>query len=322
LLALAQVIAHGAVITAYMSLVLIGIFLAAAQGFSGLGAKGVLNAICVAGLLLSLWVLLQAADILPRFSLGESGAGPFNKNAASVFLALCMIAFFRGPIWPGRGWFATRYPSKPVCWWHLLPLIVIGLATCRSTTGVMAALASIIVLVPLSRMRRRMIAAISIVTVLFSAWFFIKVDPLQGTITNDRWQAWKHVAWSFRSEALGRGLKSFAEEFPLMVSGDPRLARQYWAHAHNEYLQTGFEMGVPAMILIAAYPVWVVIAAWQRRKTLSREGRLAAAGIAALAVSCMGWHVFHIPPLALAGCAWLGIGRKEISQEGLMIVDC
>jgi hypothetical protein len=42
----------------------------------------------------------------------------------------------------------------------------------------------------------------------------------------------------------------------------------------------------------------------------------------ALVVSCLGWHTFHIAPLALVGVAWIGLWEREkrkmrgVSYEG------
>jgi len=84
-------------------------------------------------------------------------------------------------------------------------------------------------------------------------------------------------------------------------------------HAHNEYIQTGFEMGLQTVALIAAYLVWFGVMVWRRTlRSAPCALRIVASGMAALAVSCLGWHTFHIAPLALLGAAWLGMARKEL----------
>jgi O-antigen ligase len=150
-----------------------------------------------------------------------------------------------------------------------------------------------------------------VLIVLLGLWFW-RVDPLAGVITDQRWIAWKHAAWSMRSEILGRGLGSFKTVFPLLASGDARIGEvkneagkitmnNAFLEAHNEYVQAAFELGLQMaflMVLFAGFVTWAILT----RQVPAH----AAAGVAALMVACMGWHVFHIAPLALLGCAWLG----------------
>jgi O-antigen ligase len=120
-----------------------------------------------------------------------------------------------------------------------------------------------------------------------------------------------------RSEILGRGLGSWKTVFPLLASGDARIGEvtnangkitmnNAFAEAHNEYVQAAFEMGVQMallMVLFAGCVIWAI---------LTRQAPAhVSAGMAALMVACMGWHVFHIAPLALLGCAWLGLWERR-----------
>lgn len=317
-LALIQALLHPAAVS-YKSLAMIAIFLGAAQVFSKADPDNLMDLIGISALAHVALMVLQYAGIVPTFA--ARPAGFFNPDAAGVFLALCLPVFFRGRVRKKRTFLAWRYPSESLCWWHLLPLVLVALVATQTTTGAAAAAAAIMAYVFLRA--RRLRAGLILAVVAGLSLFVWRVDPLQSTLNHPRWLVWQHTVRTFQSELWGRGLGSYGEIFPFFMSGDSRLTNAYeagevhglrivklsvsWEQAHNEYLQTGFEMGIPAMALVAIYPVWVGIAAWRRRKMLLHEARLAACGIAATAISCMGWHTFHIAPLALVGCAWLGM---------------
>jgi len=302
-LALAQAVSEAPALHVYMPLLMIAVFLAAAQGFSKIRHVQVMNAMRVAALMLTAWIVLQRLGAVTDFNMGNQVAGPLNADAAGVFLALCLPAFIRYGLIP------------------LAAVVVIGLFLCASTTAMIAASTGIVFFIFLWRWPgvtdsggRFAIRAISLMVVIAGMMVFFQIfDPIENTLQCPRWQAWKHIAWSFRSEAFGRGLGSFQDIFPLLISGDARLSSMgWWKHAHNEYLQAAFEMGLQVMVLIVAYLLAFGYRAWQIRKSLSREQCTVIAGITTLAVSCLGWHTFHVAPLALLGVAWLGLAHREI----------
>ncbi len=309
LLALAQVIFNGAVITSYITLMMIAIFLAAAEGFSRLRPDDIMDAMCVAGVLLSLWVIGQRIGLIPYFNIGSAGAGPFNGNAAGVFLALTVPAFLR------RAQSAESRARRhaPCAMRFALPVVGVGIWLCGSTTGMIAALAGLAVWALISRPGMfRVWSGVVMATALCSV-FFWKVDPLSSALHGGRWPVWERVVLSFESAPFGRGLGSFAQMYPQMIRGDDRIPN-HMRHTHNEYLQVGFEMGIQGMLLIIAYPIWIGITAWRKRNRLTEAGRIAVSGIAALAVSCLGWHTFHIAPLAVLGSAWMGMGHRALRE--------
>lgn len=236
---------------------------------------------------------------MPGYSLGDSGAGPFNRNAASIFLALCLPGFFRGRI----------QSTCRQAWWHLSPIVIVALFACRSSSGMLAATAGAFGFLAFwrlsARLRIKTIVMGLIVTLMSGGIFWWKIDPLADVFANPRWDAWKDIIRSFRSESFGRGLGSFRDLFPAMYP-----CGNSWMQAHNEYLQVGFEMGLQAVALILTYLGWFFVCAWRRRRLMSDHDRIIVAGVAALAVGCMGWHVFHIAPLALIGVAWLGMAQN------------
>ena len=286
---------------AYISLITVAVFLAAVEGFSRIDGEKEMDAICIAAIALLCWMLAQRAGWATAW-FGVRSVGPFNPDAGGVFLALCLPACLRGK------------------WMLLAPFIVCGLVVSGTTTGAMAALAGMAVYLYLTVAdKRKIIAWGAALAVLAGVWFW-KVDSLDNMVKCNRWIAWKHAAWSMRSEMLGRGMGSWEVVFPLLASGDTRLGtvnnengkiemNNVFCQAHNEYVQAAFELGVQTFALIGAFLIFVAVCIL--RKSVSAE---VAAGMTALAISCFGWHVFHIPPVALLGCAWLGMWQRRVER--------
>ncbi len=83
-----------------------------------------------------------------------------------------------------------------------------------------------------------------------------------------------------------------------------------FTEAHNEYVQTAFELGIPALLLIAAF---MAAMAWGiLRGTVAVH---VAMGMTILCATCFGWHVFHVGPTALLGCAWLGLSEGQRRED-------
>jgi hypothetical protein len=307
LLALGQIIFGGRVLTSYITLMMIAIFLSACEGFSRIRPRRVLPWIGAGGAVLSIWIALQALGAVPKWRPAEVAAGPFNIDAASVMLALCLPAFFIRP-W---GWAALGIGA--------------ALAACRATTGFVAALAAgavWLLLSDLPRVRKLQIAAGAAAVCVA---FFTFVDPIGTTLNERRWTAWKYSVLTFLSDWNGRGLGSYAQIFPYFAANDEVFTgkgKHAWVQAHNEYLQTGFEMGLQATALLLAYVAAFGAWLWGMRKRMTEDRRRIAAGMTALVVSCLGWHTFHIAPLALVGVAWIGLWEREkrkmrgVSYEG------
>lgn len=300
LLALIRTATIEPVMDAYISLLMIVIFLAAAEGFKRIDERKIMACMCIAAGFLLVWIGAQESGILSAPERGDIIIGPFNRDAAGVFLALTLPAFFTGKQWYG------------------IPFIFLGIAVIGTSTGFIAAIAATITAGLLCKKLKTKVKIIAmvIICIVVGAWFW-KIDPVQNIIEHDHWTVWKIATRSMRSEMLGRGLGSWKVQFPLLASGEEQLGSvtnengkitmsNIYSQAHNEYVHAGFELGAQTVLLIGAFLTWAAI-------TICR-GRLPAyisGGMVALSVSCFGWHVFHIAPLALLGCAWLGIFMRK-----------
>jgi len=102
---------------------------------------------------------------------------------------------------------------------------------------------------------------------------------------------------------FGVGPGRFADASPT-ASRDPDLR---WAH--NEFLQSGAESGLPGFVLSVLLFLWGFGALWANAGHAANEGFATALGAAALAT--LGAHasvdyVLHFPAVALAGGALVG----------------
>lgn len=297
LFALFKTATIGPIMDAYISLMMIAIFFAAIEGYKRIDERKILACMCIAAGALLIWIGVQKLG----FVFPEGFSGPFNCNAAGIFLALTLPAFFH----------KKRF--------YAVPFIFIGIAVIGASTGFMAAIASIFVAGCLYKKldRKTKILILLIIYICAELWCW-KIDPIKNIDKYPRLTAWKHAVWSLRSEGFGRGLGSWKMQFPLLVSGEKSLGTvtnedgkitmiNVMAQAHNEYVHIGFELGLHTVLLIGLFLLSAAIII-----CCGGASPHAAGGFTALAVSCFGWHVFHIAPLALLGCAWLGIWMKGI----------
>ncbi len=286
----------------YLCLLTIAVFLAAAEGFKRIDSDKTMNWICLAGVVLFGWTLAQIYGFVPAYFAGRS-IGPLNPDAGGVFFALCLIAFFRMNVY------------------RLIWIPFVGIIISASTTAAASALAGIVVMLILNSKvsAKQLIAALAVIAVVGGFWIW-KIDPIRDTLNCTRWVAWKHAVWSFQSESMGRGLGSWKIVFPLLASGDKRLGtvtnekgvitfENCFLNAHNDYLQTGFELGLQELAVVIGFLIYAAVLA-----VMGKAGAYPAAGVAALAVASLGWSVFRNPLLALIGAAWLGMWERSLKK--------
>lgn len=289
ILAVAMLLRYPVSISFY-GMVMIVVFLAAANTYLHVDAGMLEWGIRIAGISMAVIVLLQLVGFIPEYA-GKPTAF-FNPDAAGVFFAVCFPALLAKKWWPASA-------------------VVAGcVALAGSTTGFASLAAASAVFAAISGGRLRYYALSGIVAAV-CIWLAY-IDPIKATLSCQRWTIWKHLVWTFRSEMFGRGIGAFGQTFNYFILGVPGIDHN-WTAAHNEYLQTGYEFGAPGMLLIAAF-----LGAFLWRTVKHRTGMMPldariAAGMTAVAVSCFGWMTFHIAPLALVSVAWISmwIGRQK-----------
>lgn len=303
------VLRYGPIATSYLTLLTIAVFMAATEGVRDIEPVKIYDAMTAAAILLLAYGCAQFGGIMRYFPplSPVSTMGPFNINSASAFFAMCLPVFFS--VRPVKI-FKWTLPGR----FSLLPVPLYGLLMSRSTTGFAAAVAACVVYGALGGVSKKVFVVGMAAALMAGAVFFTAVDP-PGKKDMIRPHIWKHIGWSFRSEKLGRGLGSFESLFPVMILSDPKLVGETGGlvlHAHSEYLQAGFEIGIPAMLMLLLFPFVKIDMGWMWRESLAESEKIALAGLAATAVAAAGFHTFHVAPTALLGCVWIGraLGRK------------
>jgi hypothetical protein len=292
----------------YMALLMIAIGLSAVEGCARIDAGKLTKGMCVAALFLIYWMVAQRIGLVSS-PFGGISTGPFNPTAGGVFLALCMPGCLHQRLY------------------IMIPVIFYGIIESNSLTGMVTAVASVAVYMFVhyrwhEKFTLRMVsAALGALLALIISFSIIKTPG--NLADNPRWLAWKHAAWSLRSEMWGRGLNSWELIFPLLASGEPRLGtvtnengrivmKGIFDTAHNEYVQAPFEMGIQSLALIGIF----VLLAGIFILTCQVPAYLAS-GMTALIVGSFGWHVFHVAPLAFVGCVWLGMWQRNRQNKGI-----
>jgi O-antigen ligase len=128
------------------------------------------------------------------------------------------------------------------------------------------------------------------------------IDRVVGaTLSTERVQLW-HEALAIAADEpiLGVGPGRFASTSPTAFS-DIDLR---WAH--NEFLQSGAESGLPGFVFVVGLFTWGFAALWATSS--GPFTALAAAGLALLGIHASVDYVLHFPAVALTAAAVLGTG--------------
>jgi O-antigen ligase len=193
-----------------------------------------------------------------------------------------------------------------------IAMIWVGVLFSYSRGGLTAALAGVAFLFLASRrhrLRGRLLAMVLLVPTVLLLWLevrapgerFLEQGLEQGALGN------RQVVWTatlrMAREALpaGTGLGTFGEAFPLYR---PASVRLYWAHAHNDWLESLSEGG-PVTTLAVLGLAWLAVSApFRRRQDESQDSNLWIAGVAG-AVLAVGVHSLVDFPLRIPAVAAL-----------------
>ena len=293
--------------------------------------KYMLDAICILALCNIAILICQHFGFDPIFKPKRVGAAlPVvgflsNRNEVSAFLSFCLPAFFR-----------TR-------WRWLIPLLIIGISISMSTGG---AVTAVIVLVAYFVLKDGIkyffvplrgstaIHPSRLIVFVLTLWlvlFMFKIDPVGvfdsgqiGTLTSQgktKMEALLIVGTSYRYETWAKALTLYKQHW-LFGSGIghwkivfmPTQANSGWfKHAHNEFIQGLFEMGMLFPILIVGYLIGNI-------KKYTRETITSAVAIIAVCVNSLINFPLHIAQTAIIAITWMAIfevqnKKSVISQE-------
>jgi O-antigen ligase len=177
-----------------------------------------------------------------------------------------------------------------------------------------AAVAALILVLAVAPLRLRVAAKAS--QALHGDWSSVLTGRLDG---------WRAAEWMLREHPwAGVGQGAFRPEFvPAKLALLDRGVQFYlqelqpvFANAHNEYLETAADWGLPGL-LVLGWALWILIGAL-RRRAAGPEAALAAAGVTALAVLALGHFPFRIALVAypaLLFLAWV-LRPREAGEAG------
>ena len=133
--------------------------------------------------------------------------------------------------------------------------------------------------------------------------------------TGDRITLWiTTAAKASQKPWLGWGPGSFASWRPTFVHAETK-AGLTWLQAHNEYLQTYFDVG---LIGLAAFPVWVGHLTWSLRKARPWSPELRAAVAATLSLA---WIAFGSFPFRIGITSVVAVVTLAALHGGLRLTD-
>ena len=263
---------------------------------------------------------------LARFGVGEEPIGLLgNRNHLAAFLAMAFPLFFL----PSGGGSHRRSSddagtsalSKGRLAAALAAAAVLAMTGCRGAIlAVTAALAAVLVGRCPSRSQKMVIALLCAAALLLTAW------ASTSTSGRARGLAWSMTAAAtLRHPVLGHGPGNFANAFASLqqerfsgLDQDPaRLAEGSWRltrnhrEAHNDWLQAGFELGIPGGVLLVIL-LGVAVAA---------PGRPVAMRACAVALVLMGCTSFPMQTPATALLAVAVLAAALPAWRGPAVVE-
>lgn len=219
-------------------------------------------------------------------------------NSASALLAICSPAFLR------KRWI-----------WCLIPLFVAMVLT-KTFAGPLAVGVALAVFGIVYLKSRKQVISIVLLCLLLLSGYWMLVDRPDASW---RWKTWKigidlyTQHWAFGS-GIGHWKEVFStEQMSKAITGNSGRYREFMAHAHNEYVQGIFEMGIGFAILMIGFAVSIF-------RRYQFEAVLPAAAVLILAVDSFVFFPFHIALLAMIGITWLAMLESSLRAVSLRSV--
>ena len=105
---------------------------------------------------------------------------------------------------------------------------------------------------------------------------------------------------------FGSGLGTFREVYRLYEDHE-RITKTQAGHAHNDYLELSLELGVPGMLLIAAFLAWWAAAVWRVWRFADAGSYARAGSIASAVLLAHSLVEFPLRTAALSACFAMGL---------------
>jgi O-antigen ligase len=277
-----------------------------------------------------------------KYDLEEATGTYINRNHFAGFLEMILpfavgLALYEGEKLasdrmhrdrPARN--AKPNLSSVSLWLALAVVLMAALVFSRSRMGILAAIASLIVMFSLHALQRRMLPVAIGFTFLVLSLSLAGWIGLRPTLTRfedlgqempgqqeTRLSIWPGAVRLIGERPLiGNGLGTFPVAYtPFQTS----FLTKYVNHAHNDYLEFASDLGIPAALVLFASIVWVLIRAvrifFRAGSRFERNLSLACVGsmVAILLHSLTDFNL-HIPANALVFAVILGIASMATAE--------
>ena len=264
--------------------------------------------------------------LYPQSSFGMASGFFANVNNMAMLLLVC-LPFLAAILVSARGKSTQRYSAALALCAGAAFGLIIGIALNRSLAGyglvVPVLVASMILVVrPKSTIRRGLaIASAFLLVVAVGALAFSPLgDRALGTWTSVQSRAAMvaNTAEATRDFLpLGSGLGTFREVYQLYEDHD-QVDHVRVNHAHNDYLELALELGLPGILLIAAFLIWWFRVSWRAWQSGEAGAYARAASIASAVLLAHSLVEFPLRTAALSGsfamCLALMIERRRPRQ--------
>lgn len=324
----ATLIAAGAFVTVALSGAI-----AARMATSTRRAKMLLYMVLLSSGLVAGWGFLSMSLGLSQNLLAESGSSVLtsffvNRNTAATYIgfglvvSVALMTSRMSAAGPERlAAVIADLPRRAAIPLLLIASFALALLATGSRAGVAAGVIGASVTFIIGSRRASLAARWSMATVFVLVSLLVFLGASSDTLfarlgdldlANDaRWQLYRDTIAAIASRPLlGYGAGTFADFFPSFHS-DALPAAGIWLEAHNTYLQSAAELGLP--IFVAAFALLLVAVgrtiatAWGGRDTMA--GSVAASGAAiVIAIHAMFDFSLQVQAVAIAFAVLVGIG--------------
>ena len=258
----------------------------------------------------------------PQSSFGMASGFFANVNNMAMLL-LCCLPFLAAIFVSTRGKGTQRYSAAFALCVAAAVVLIIGIAFNGSLAGygllVPVVVASMLLIVRPKRSLRSGLAMAS-AFMLLAAIGALAFSPL-GDRALGSWTSVQSRAAMVASTTkatrdflpFGSGLGTFREVYQLYEDRD-QVGHVRVNHAHNDYLELALELGVPGILLIAAFLLWWFRVAWRSWQFAEAGPYARAASIASAVLLAHSLVEFPLRTAALSGafamCLALMVERR------------
>jgi putative inorganic carbon (HCO3(-)) transporter len=262
--------------------------------------------------------LPQLIRDLPGAELG------FNPNTVSgtlitfVPLQICLVWALAGAVRPTAGAQTALWPiaRRQRARWLVVAALALTITSgvvllAQSRAGWLTLILGLLGMAAVRGVRLR-VPFLLIAALALLALVALGPVPVSERLVNQNWMTSSaEASWAARVERWSRWLWGITE-FPLTGTGMDTFRWSAWdkypfyhtpltgdlGHAHNNYLQTALDLGIPGLVSYLALVGSALVLGWRRyRRTMARQSALITLGATTGLATHAAWSVIDALPL-------------------------